>query len=178
MKPKTQYRPKAKQSNDVTSNSIKMTSFVGRNKALTSCYNKESPSNNGYSFFSLSKSFAALNDENPIIKKVGKGSKATTSSTQEEGKSSTLLVERINVFEKHILKGKLVLVDDIGKPLERVDYPDNLGSDDEVEPVDNETASYLTSKLMGVGYGLNSLLEQWMENEVDDDYDPYDDDMC
>ncbi|GJW43655.1 ribonuclease H-like domain-containing protein [Tanacetum coccineum] len=52
------------------------------------------------------------------------------------------------------VSGKLVFVDDDGKPLEKVDYVDILGSDDEVEPVDNE-----------------------MENVVDDDYNPYDDNI-
>ncbi|GJX64751.1 hypothetical protein Tco_0299094 [Tanacetum coccineum] len=37
-------------------------------------------------------------------------------------------------------KGKLVLVDDDGKPLEKVDYRDD---DDEVEHVKNESASFL-----------------------------------
>ncbi|GJR63469.1 hypothetical protein Tco_1505631 [Tanacetum coccineum] len=64
------------------------------------------------------------------------GSKATTSATKEEGQSSTPIVDKINVLEKHILEGKLVLVDDDGKPLENVDCPDNSDSDDEVEPVE------------------------------------------
>ncbi|GJY45976.1 hypothetical protein Tco_0435039 [Tanacetum coccineum] len=33
------------------------------------------------------------------------------------------------------------------------------------------------SKSSGVGYGTKSLLEQWRETYVNDDYDPYDDDM-
>nr|GEX44423.1 hypothetical protein [Tanacetum cinerariifolium] len=45
--------------------------------------------------------------------------------------------DKINVLEKQILDGKLVLVDDEGKPLEKIDYPNNLGSDDELEPVEN-----------------------------------------
>nr|GEU82179.1 hypothetical protein [Tanacetum cinerariifolium] len=47
-------------------------------------------------------------------------------------------------------EGKLVLVDDDGKPLEKVHYLGNMNSGDEVEPIDNETASYLASKLMGL----------------------------
>ncbi|GJS74284.1 hypothetical protein Tco_0707125 [Tanacetum coccineum] len=46
-----------------------------------------------------------------------------------------------SVYE--ILDGKLVLGDDDEKPLDKVDYPVNLDSDDEVEPVDNETANFL-----------------------------------
>nr|GEY33154.1 hypothetical protein [Tanacetum cinerariifolium] len=101
-------------------------------------------------FLSLSNSFEALHVESLIIKKVATCNKATTSGTQEERKSFTLLVEKINVFEKQMLKGKLVLLDNDRKPLEKVDYPGNTGSEDEVKPADNETASYLASKLIGV----------------------------
>ncbi|GJW73980.1 hypothetical protein Tco_0133350, partial [Tanacetum coccineum] len=83
VKPKTHYRPKAKQSTEGTSNSLKTTFFVGTNKASTS---------------------------------VRTGSKATTSGMYDEGKISTPIVERINVFEKQIPEGKLVFDD--GKPLE------------------------------------------------------------
>ncbi|GJY71802.1 hypothetical protein Tco_0475505 [Tanacetum coccineum] len=110
--------------------------------------------------FSLSNSFATLNDENSIIQEVAMGSRATTSGTQEEGQSSTPIVEKINVLEKHISKGKLVLVDDDGKPLEKVEYPDNLDSDDEVEPIDNETTNFLALNRKGVGYGPKSLWKQ------------------
>ncbi|GKE19636.1 hypothetical protein Tco_1427213 [Tanacetum coccineum] len=55
-------------------------------------------------------------------------------------------IERINVLEKQILEDKLVLVDEDGKPLEKVDYPDNSNSDDEVEHVENETASFFGIK--------------------------------
>ncbi|GJY71407.1 putative reverse transcriptase domain-containing protein [Tanacetum coccineum] len=72
---------------------------------------------------------------------------------------------------------KCVLVDDDGKPLENVDYSSNQGSEDEVDSVDNEMTSYLASKSPGVEYATKSLLEQWRKTYVDDDYDPYDDDM-
>nr|GEU96570.1 MAK10-like protein [Tanacetum cinerariifolium] len=50
---------------------------------------------------------------------------------------------------------------------------------DAVEPVDNELESFLALKPLGVGYGTNSLLEQWRETygNADYEYDPYDDDM-
>ncbi|GJR31871.1 hypothetical protein Tco_1108103 [Tanacetum coccineum] len=67
-------------------------------------------------------------------------------------------------------EGKLVLVDNDGKPLEKVDYPANLGNDER-----NEMASFLASKPMGVGYGSKASLELWRESNVDDDYEPYDD---
>ncbi|GJV55099.1 hypothetical protein Tco_1456104 [Tanacetum coccineum] len=126
--------------------------------SLNHGYNKESPSNKGV--FPLSNSFEALNVDNLINEEVATGSKATTSGTQEEGHSSTPIVEKINVLEKHILESKFVLVDDDGKPLEKFDYPVNLGSDDEVEPLDNETTSYLALKSMGVRYGPKSLMDR------------------
>nr|GEW54493.1 hypothetical protein [Tanacetum cinerariifolium] len=91
--------------------------------------------------------------------------------------STTLIVEKINKLEKLIIDEKNTLVDDEIKPLKKVDYPGDHDSKDEVAPVDNEMESFLASER--VGYGNNSLLEQWMDTyeDVDYDYDPYDDDM-
>nr|GEZ14685.1 hypothetical protein [Tanacetum cinerariifolium] len=58
-----------------------------------------------------------------------------------------------------------------------VDYSDDQDSEHEIEYVDNEMASYLASKPSGVGYGNKSLLEKCRETYLNDDYDPYDDDM-
>ncbi|GJS26372.1 retrovirus-related pol polyprotein from transposon TNT 1-94, partial [Tanacetum coccineum] len=84
-------------------------------------------------------SFEALNVESSITEEVATGNKATTSGTQEVGQSSTTLFERINVFKKQDIEGKLVLVDDDGKPVKKFKYPGNTGSEDEVKPVDNKT---------------------------------------
>nr|GEV24904.1 hypothetical protein [Tanacetum cinerariifolium] len=46
-------------------------------------------------------------------------------------------------------EGKCVLVDDDGKPMDKVNYSGNPGSEDEVEYVDNEMASYLALKPYG-----------------------------
>ncbi|GJU60080.1 reverse transcriptase domain-containing protein [Tanacetum coccineum] len=65
------------------------------------------------------------------------------------GSSSTSairIVEKIDKLKKIIINGKPTLVDDEGKPLEKVDYSDDHGSKDEVELVDNEMASFLASK--------------------------------
>nr|GEY53816.1 hypothetical protein [Tanacetum cinerariifolium] len=56
-------------------------------------------------------------------------------------------------------------------------YPDDLGNDDEIEPIDNEMTTFLASNPIGVGYGLKILLEQWRENNLEDHYNPYDDNM-
>ncbi|GKA46101.1 hypothetical protein Tco_0738897 [Tanacetum coccineum] len=64
-----------------------------------------------------------------------------------------------------------------GKPLTKVDSSGDHDSDDEVASTDNDMANFLASTK--VGYGTNSLMEQWKESyEYDDyDFDPYDDDM-
>ncbi|GJU92444.1 hypothetical protein Tco_1304867 [Tanacetum coccineum] len=136
-------------------------------------------STSGNGTFSLINSFEALNVDNTVTEEVDSGDKAFMSGVQEEGQSSTPLVEKINMFEQHLLEGNCVLTDDEGKPLEKVEYLGDHGSEDKVEPVDNEMACFLALKLSGVGYGTNSLLEQRKETygNADYDYDPYDDDM-
>nr|GEY90029.1 hypothetical protein [Tanacetum cinerariifolium]GEY90344.1 hypothetical protein [Tanacetum cinerariifolium] len=75
MKPKTKYRPKAKQSTAGTRNSLKMAPPAGTNKVLTSTYNKESPTNNCNDSFYVSNSFEALNVDDSIIEEIATGSK-------------------------------------------------------------------------------------------------------
>ncbi|GJV57278.1 WRKY domain-containing protein [Tanacetum coccineum] len=73
--------------------------------------------------------------------------------------------------------GNCVIVDYDGRPQKKVDYSGDQNSEDEIESIDNEMTNYLASKPLGVGYGTKSLLVQWRETYVNDDYDPYDDDM-
>nr|GEZ03872.1 reverse transcriptase domain-containing protein [Tanacetum cinerariifolium] len=76
-----------------------------------------------------------------------------------------------------IIDGTATLVDDNGKPLTRVDSLSDHDSDDEFALVDNDMANFLPSK--DVGYGTNSLLEQWKESYGNGEYnyDPSDDYM-
>ncbi|GJV49673.1 kinase-like domain, phloem protein 2-like protein [Tanacetum coccineum] len=76
------------------------------------------------------------------------------------GNSSKKTAEKINIVEQQVLAGKCMLLDDEGKPVKKIDYMGDHDSEDEVEPVDNEMASFLASNPSGVGYGTNSLLEQ------------------
>ncbi|GJT62246.1 PH, RCC1 and FYVE domains-containing protein 1-like protein isoform X1 [Tanacetum coccineum] len=72
---------------------------------------------------------------------------------------------------------KVPLVDEESKPLKKVDYPDDHDSDDEVASIDNDMARSMASER--VNFGTNNLLEQWRNSyeNVDYDYDPYDDYM-
>nr|GEZ39084.1 hypothetical protein [Tanacetum cinerariifolium] len=83
--------------------------------------------------------------------------------------TNTPIVDRIDKFKKLIIDGKVTLVDDEGKPLKKVDYPDDHDNESEVAPVDNEMASFMA--LEWVGFGTNSLLEQWKDTYENADYD-------
>ncbi|GJQ90653.1 hypothetical protein Tco_0001792 [Tanacetum coccineum] len=89
---------------------------------------------------------------------------------------TTPIVEKIDKIEKLIIEGKITLVDDEGKPLEKVSSSCEYDSEDGVASVDNEMANFLAKK---DGYGTQSLLEQWTESyeNADNGYGPYDDDM-
>ncbi|GKA38379.1 hypothetical protein Tco_0730930 [Tanacetum coccineum] len=88
-----------------------------------------------------------------------------------DGGTSNLAMERL------IIDGKVTLIDDEGKPLIIVDSSGDHDSKDEVASDDNDMANFRASK--EVGYGTNSLLEQWKESYINGDYDfdPYDDDV-
>nr|GEV77026.1 hypothetical protein [Tanacetum cinerariifolium] len=64
--------------------------------------------------------------------------------------STTPVIEKIDKIENLIIDEKVTLVDDEGKPLEKVDYSGDYDSEDGVASVDNEMASFLAKK---DGYG-------------------------
>nr|GEZ73422.1 hypothetical protein [Tanacetum cinerariifolium]GEZ73440.1 hypothetical protein [Tanacetum cinerariifolium]GEZ73450.1 hypothetical protein [Tanacetum cinerariifolium] len=91
--------------------------------------------------------------------------------------STTPIIDKFEKFEKLIIDGKVTLMDDEGEPVKKVDYPSDHDSEDEVASVDNNMARSMVSEK--VGFGTNSLLEQWRDTYENDDYDyyPYNDDM-
>ncbi|GJX35711.1 putative reverse transcriptase domain-containing protein [Tanacetum coccineum] len=95
--------------------------------------------------------------------------------------STTPITERIDKFERQLIEGKLLLVDDDGKPLPKFVSTVNADTNSEVEEVFDEHATFMASiglkRGSDSGYGANSLWEQWKETKHDDDYDPYDDDL-
>ncbi|GJV50046.1 RNA-directed DNA polymerase, eukaryota, reverse transcriptase zinc-binding domain protein, partial [Tanacetum coccineum] len=83
----------------------------------------------------------------------------------------------VEKFEELLTSGKATLVDEAGNPLKKVEFPDDYDSEDEVASVDNDMARSMASEM--VGFGTQSLLEQWRDSYGNGDYDddPYDDDM-
>ncbi|GJU82323.1 hypothetical protein Tco_1284688 [Tanacetum coccineum] len=88
--------------------------------------------------------------------------------------STTHVIEKIDKIEKLIIEGKVTLVDDDSKPLEKVYSSCDYDSKDEVASFDNYMPKFLAKN---DGYGTQSLLEQWTESYENSDYeyDPYDD---
>ncbi|GJX96856.1 hypothetical protein Tco_0352654 [Tanacetum coccineum] len=62
-----------------------------------------------------------------------------------------------------------ILVDETGNPLKNVECPGDYDSEDEVASVDNDMARSMASER--VGFGTQSLLEQWRDSYGNGDYD-------
>ncbi|GKE99716.1 hypothetical protein Tco_0023067 [Tanacetum coccineum] len=77
--------------------------------------------------------------------------------------SSTPIIEKIDKIKKLIVEGKVNLMDDEGKPLEKVASSCEYDSEDGVASVDNEMTNFLAKK---DGYGTQSLLEQSTKSYV------------
>ncbi|GJX52076.1 putative reverse transcriptase domain-containing protein [Tanacetum coccineum] len=104
-------------------------------------------------------------------------SKSNLMNAESSSTNITPIVEKNDKMERLIIDGTATLVDDEGISLTRVDSLGDHDSDDEVASVDNDMANFLASK--DVGYGTNSLLQQWKESygNGEYDYEPYDEDM-
>ncbi|GJS22410.1 retrotransposon protein, putative, ty1-copia subclass [Tanacetum coccineum] len=91
--------------------------------------------------------------------------------------NTTPMIDKIRKFEELLISGKATLVDEAGNPLKKVEFLDDYDSEDEVASVDNDMARSVDSER--VGFGTQSLLEQWRYSYGNGDYDedPYDDHM-
>ncbi|GJW74372.1 hypothetical protein Tco_0133742 [Tanacetum coccineum] len=98
-------------------------------------------------------------------------------NAESNSTSTTPIIRKIDKIERLIIYGMATLVDDEGIPLTTVNSSRDHDSDDEVASVDNDMTNFLASK--DVGYGTNSLLEQWKESYGNGEYnyDPYNNDM-
>nr|GEW18660.1 hypothetical protein [Tanacetum cinerariifolium] len=83
------------------------------------------------------------------------------------------IIDKIGKFEDLRTSGQAILVDKAGNPLKKVEFLGEYDSEDEVASVDNDIACSMTSER--VGFGTQSLLEQWRDSYGNGDYD---DDSC
>nr|GEX96214.1 hypothetical protein [Tanacetum cinerariifolium] len=82
----------------------------------------------------------------------------TKENVDASSPSITPVIKNIDKIENLIIEGKVTLVENDGKPLEKVASSCDYDSEDEVESVDNGMAKFLAKN---DGYGTQSLLEQW-----------------
>ncbi|GJY19568.1 retrotransposon protein, putative, ty1-copia subclass [Tanacetum coccineum] len=95
----------------------------------------------------------------------------------DEDTGTTSVIDKIWKFEELLTSGQDILVDEADNPLKKVEFLGDYDSEDEVASVDNDMARSMASER--VGFGTQSLLEQWRNSYGNSDYDddPYDDDM-
>nr|GEW43104.1 hypothetical protein [Tanacetum cinerariifolium] len=92
---------------------------------------------------------------------VNNGATLSGSSFMNVNNSSTgttLVIDKIKKFKDLITSGKVILVDEAGNPLKKVEFPGDYDSQDEVASVENDMACSMTSKRGD--FGTQSLLEQ------------------
>ncbi|GKC80233.1 RNA-directed DNA polymerase, eukaryota, reverse transcriptase zinc-binding domain protein [Tanacetum coccineum] len=77
---------------------------------------------------------------------------------------TTPIIDKIRKFEELLTSGKATLVDEARNPLKKVEFSDDFDSEDEVASVDNDMARSMASEK--VGFGTQSLLEQWRDSYV------------
>ncbi|GKG12318.1 hypothetical protein Tco_0346555 [Tanacetum coccineum] len=98
-------------------------------------------------------------------------------NVDDSSSGTTSIIEKIGKFEDLLTSGQVFLVDKAGNPLKKVEFPGEYESEDEVAYVDNDMARSIAYER--VGFGTQSLLEQWRDSYGNGDYDddPYNDDM-
>nr|GEW74379.1 hypothetical protein [Tanacetum cinerariifolium] len=93
-------------------------------------------------------------------------------NVENSSTSNTPIIDKIRKFEDLLIDGQVILVDEAGNLLKKVECSGNYDSENEAASVDNNMARSLVSEK--VGFGTQSLLAY---GNGDYDEDPYDDDM-
>ncbi|GKA50154.1 hypothetical protein Tco_0743227 [Tanacetum coccineum] len=159
---KTLYRPKVIQ--PTQGMSPKTAPFAGKKKvSATGNSSKKTSKNNastsGNGIFPLVTRLRLYRLITWLVRKMIWGISLLRLVCKRKGKVLPPVVENINIIEKKFLERECVLMDDDGKPLKKVECSGDLHSEAEVEPNDNELASFL-AKSSRVGYGTKILLGQ------------------
>ncbi|GKB96610.1 hypothetical protein Tco_0982747 [Tanacetum coccineum] len=112
-----------------------------------------------------------------LVKNGANSSGSSFMNFENSSTCNTPIIDKIGKFEDLLIDGQAILVDEAGNPLKRVEILDDYDSEDEVASVDNDMARFLA--LERVGFGTQSLLEQWRDSYGGGNYDEdrYDDDM-
>ncbi|GKF98102.1 hypothetical protein Tco_0296885, partial [Tanacetum coccineum] len=82
---------------------------------------------------------------------------------------STPIMDKIGNFEELLTSGQAILVDEVGNPLKKVEFLGDYDNKVEAASVENDMARSMASER--VGFGTQSLLEQWRDSYGNGDYD-------
>ncbi|GKA18340.1 RNA-directed DNA polymerase, eukaryota, reverse transcriptase zinc-binding domain protein [Tanacetum coccineum] len=112
-----------------------------------------------------------------LVNNVATLSRSSFMTVDNSSSGTTHIIEKIRKFEDLLTSRQAILVDKARNPLKKVEFLGEYDSKDEVAPVDNDMARSMAYER--VGFGTQSLLEQWRDLYGNGDYDddPYDDDM-
>ncbi|GKD84031.1 hypothetical protein Tco_1350870, partial [Tanacetum coccineum] len=111
---------------------------------------------------------------------VNNGATSSGSSFMNVDNSSTgttPIIDKIRKFEELLNSRQAILANEAGNPLKKVEFLGDYDSEDKIASVDNDMARSMA--LERVGFGTQSLQEQWRDSYGNGDYydDLYDDDM-
>ncbi|GJV99093.1 retrotransposon protein, putative, ty1-copia subclass [Tanacetum coccineum] len=169
-KPHKEYRPVPK----------KPTASPRGNKKKGVAHTNEVSNSNSFDVFNSVDNDVEFGTNNGTTNLVSNGAKLSGSSftnVENSSTSNTPIIDKIGKFEDLLIDWQAILVDEAGNPLKKVECPGDYDSEDEVASVDNDMTRSLASER--VGFGTQSLLEQWRDSYGNGDFDedPYDDDM-
>ncbi|GJS93967.1 hypothetical protein Tco_0800935 [Tanacetum coccineum] len=155
-------------------------SFSGNKKKGVKPTNEVSNSN-PFEVFNSVNNDVQLGTNGGTTNLVNNGANLSGSSfmnVENSSTSATPIIDKIGKFKDLLMDGQVILMDEAGNPMKKIEYPGDYDSEDEVASADNDMACSMASKR--VGFGTQSLLEPWRDSYGNGDYneDPYDDDMC
>ncbi|GJX62515.1 hypothetical protein Tco_0295415 [Tanacetum coccineum] len=135
---------------------------IGSGKALEAPYfgvepTKEVSNSNPFYVLNLVENDKELGINGGTSNLASNGANSSRSSfwnVETSSTSTTPIIDKIRKLEKLIIGGRATLMDDVGKPLKKVEYSDDHDSENEIESVDNDMARSMASE------------------------NPYDDDVC
>nr|GFD28040.1 hypothetical protein [Tanacetum cinerariifolium] len=105
-----------------------------------------------------------------LVNNKANSSGSSFKNVDNSSSGTTPIIDKIEMFKDLFTSGEAILMDKYGNPLKIIEFSG-------VASVDNDIARSMASERLG--FGNQSLLEQWRDSYGNGDYDddPYDDDM-
>ncbi|GKA31116.1 hypothetical protein Tco_0717421 [Tanacetum coccineum] len=153
-KPHKEYRPVPK----------KPTASPSSNKKKGVAHTNEVSNSNPFNVLNLVDNDVKLGTNGGTTNLVNNEANSSGSSFmnfENSNTSNTPIIDKIGKFEDLLIDGQAIFGDEAGNPLKKVKSLGDYDSEDEVASVDNDIAHSLALEM--VGFGTQSLLEQWRD---------------